>query len=883
MNCTEQIKKPNILQRIDNHNLCFLSPIDDPLKGIAIGDGSTGYLIWPEKDRLAIAVNHTDLWDLSSTDEIHNWADFEEEHTNALRHAGRLELRFSAPVLDLLYQKDYHAELSLKNATVNLNSVTPFSSLNVTAYASSEFHCALISASAAFDDENTAEVYFENWGSRTFGHWYAQIRRDASLGITDTQADAQDDFIYITRKLGKKAFCIAVKITTDDTVFSSQKHNKHSVSAHFNAAKQQKYQLAITVAIAKDEDSAKADALHRLNVFTDNLSKAYSSHCAEWAEFWQKSFVELDNNYIENLWYLNAYYGQCEMRGLYPPHFCNGIWGFQHDYVPWNHFFHWNMQLQYWAHFASGHGELVKAYLDFRFRQLPAAIRTAEKHFGVKGALYTDVSGANAVCDVSTLNNLTPGSQIGHCFWLHYRYTGDFNYLFKKGFPVIYHTALLYANLLRPGEDGYYHLFRSQAYESSPIMDDVITDRGAIQVIITDAIASMNLLDSRNMLDASFDKRSEWQEILDRLYPIQTIPMEDDEYTVINGEKRIASGIGAGRQVRIDAVPVTGIFCGEERNAAEAALEDQAYWSTVKKGDLIRSSFSTEHLKHYYGFPDPEYSAVFPNSCIGLKEKDSKLFCAMENIMNMKKPICLDGEEQVMLGQKESVPYMGWSLDPIIFARLGMADDLSQRLEDSVKAWQWYPNGMGHYGDYEMMIRESNLRFYTHDVRDCDSPDNKFSFPAWPFRHFDLEMLPIMAMAVNEMLLQSYDGSIRVFPACKSDFTGSFMLDCEGGVTVYSSMTAGRTDYVYLIAANADIILENPWNTAVEIYNDAQTENTPISRKDGREISLRICGGVLVLPIGTYPDSVAVRNITLQKNTVCKRMGRSTLGIERMF
>ncbi len=887
MDCIEKIKSKSAAERIAKHNLVFLSPVDDPLKGIPIGDGSTGCLIWPEKDRLIFSVNNTDLWDTVSSDEIHNWNLEEEENSHALRNAGRIELRFNQPVLDLIYQSDYKAVLSLKDATYTLDSVTPFSHLMAKAYASNKSKCTVISVKADFSEDNPVEAVLENWGSRTFGHWYAQVRRDPAAGIGNTASFVDDSCIYVTRRLRTGAFCTGIFIKSDCD-FVNRRQNSHSAVSTFSKRKHIKFDIVLTVALGEDEEEAKLTAQNRLNNTVKDLKFAYYEHCADWSDFWNSSYTELQDDYIENLWYLNSYYGKSEMLGALPPHFCNGIWGFNHDYVPWNHFFHWNMQLQYWAHFSAGHPELVKVYLDFRYKQLPFAIKTAKKYRGVDGALYTDVSGANAACDANTTDNLTPGSQIANFFWDYYLYTGDYDYLLKKGFPVIYNAAMLYANTVKKGEDGYYHLYRSQAYEGSPIMDDVITDRSAMSMVFDDAVKCMNLLIHNGDLLPEYDKREFISEIANNLAPIKIIPLEKDEYEVINGKKYIKSGVGKGRLIEKDFVPVTGIFCGEERGPEEAALEDSAYWSTVKKGELIRSTFSTEKRKPYYGFPDPEYSAVFPNNNIGLKDKDSDLFCAMVNLMNMKQPFALHDKEQVTFSEKESVPYCGWSLDPIVLARLGMADDLKPRLENAIEAWQWYPNGMGHYGPYDNMLKESNLRFYSHNVKDCDNPQNRFSIPAWQFRHFDLEMLPITAMAVNEMQLQSYDGVIRVFPACVKNHTGSFKLKAANSVTVYAQMTEGEADYIYIESEKENALsLVNPWKYLPKAYSKDYSEFN-LREKTANNDNL-LCfelgknSGVLILSDSYTPDNIYIHDISASENTECKRFGKSRLGIERMF
>lgn len=885
MSVIEKIKQNGTLSRIKNHNLVYRTPIDDPTRGIPLGNGSTGLLVWPEKDRLVFTVNHTDLWDLADGDEIRNWNPEDEEYTNALHQAGRLEFRFFAPVLDVLYQKDYNAVLSLADAALNLKSETPFSGLSFKAYASREYNTSVIEVNAEFKEENALEIALENWGSRTFGHWYAQVRRNPELGIGEPETAAADNGIYITRSMRKGAFCIGIRAEGLEEAKASR-INSHSGVIRDENKKRFSFRVYISVVPAKTQEEALSAVKGNIERAAAAGQKVYTSHQRDWADFWGRSYIALDDNYLENLWYLNCYFGKCEMLGNYPPHFCNGIWGFNHDYVPWNHFFHWNMQLQYWAHYAAGHSELVKTYLNFRYKQLPNAISTAKRFRNAEGALYTDVTGANAVCDRNTVDNLTPGAQIAHNFWQLYLYDGDLEYLCEKGLPVIYNAALFYLNLVKKGEDGYYHLYRSQAYESSPLMDDVITDHSAMRMIFADALACMNLLDEKGLLPESEDMRDRISEVLPKLYPIQTVPLEEDEYYSENGKLFLSNGIGAGREISCAEAPVAGIFCGEERNPDEAELEDCEYWSRVKKGDVIRNSFSSRKLQHYYGFPDPELSAVFPNDCVGLADKGGRLFAGMTNLMQMKSSFEFDGGKQIVLKTQENVPFMGWSLDPIMLARLGLAKDLKQRFSDTIDAWQWYPCGMGHYGGYYEMVRESNMRFYTYSIKDCDKSDTRFTSPAWEFRHFDLEMLPVTAMAVNEMLLQSYEGAVRLFPACPEDFTGGFYLRAENGIAVTAQMTGGKTDYA-LYTASADTVLSVFAEKGQYDFYSGSGEKTAAADYDGERSVYRMPikkgEDILMTPFGITPGQITVREIGLSENTDYKRHNRATLGIEKMY
>ena len=864
----------------DAHDLVFLSPVDDPTHGIPIGDGSTGCLIWPETDKLVFAVNHTDLWDFQDTREsFGNWGDGEEERRTSLRHAGRLELRFDAPVFDLLYQEAYEARLSLADACVKLRARTAFSDVSIRAFASNESAVTVINCEAEFQDCAAPVVFLEHWGSRTFARWYSKFRRDPSIGLSGTDTAAENGAVYITQKLNGHAFCIAAGV--DPLCAGERLHGRAGRLAPAGGSKI-RFGVYLTVADAHTEADALALAKERLKAATETGAEAiYKRHKDAWRETWERAFVSIPDDYIENLWYLNIYYANSEMRGKYPPLFCNGIWGFQRDFVPWNDYFHYNMQLGYWPLLAANQAELLKPYMDFRFRQLPRARRLALRHKSVEGALYTDVSSPSGAFDLGTLDNLTPGAQIAQTFWKYYKFTGDRAFLAGQAWPMIRETALLYANLVKPGEDGFYHIYRSEAYEASPKMDDSITDHAAMRTIFRIA------LDCMDELGENDGCREKIRRVSERLAPIRTVELREDEYYEKDGRKYIANGVGKDKPINVCLAPVTGIFRGEKRNNS---LEDTEYWNSLPAGTPIRTTFNSEHLKKYYGFPVPEFSMAVPGEVVGLKDRGSELFDALVNILRLEKRTKVS-EGQLGLNDNDDVTNMGWQINMIALARMGLADELMDTIGDAIKTWQWYPNGLGHYGGYFDSIAESNLRFYRHTANAVDKDDPrqtvKIPFPAWPFRHFDYETLPVIATAVNEMLLQSHENRIRLFPACPADFSGAFRLAAEGGFIVKARMENGVVLFAEIEATRGGVArLVDPWGEKHIYVNDIYIETVPDMADHIAEIPMRAGERLLIVEteggIERWRD-IPVRLGDKKRNGANKRFGRAGLGVPRMF
>jgi len=166
-------------------------------------------------------------------------------------------------------------------------------------------------------------------------------------------------------------------------------------------------------------------------------------------------------------------------------------------------------------------------------------------------------------------------------------------------------------------------------------------------------------------------------------------------------------------------------------------------------------------------------------------------------------------------------------------------------------------------------------------------------FPAWPFRHFDFEMLPIIATAVNEMLLQSHEGRIRLFAACPADYSGEFRLSAEGGFVVHSQMESGKVLFAEIEAARDGVIrLVDPWGqkriyaaraTAGGIEPGRYVETFPDLADDVAE--LKILAGERLIVAKTEHEIINRQGMagSKPKNASAKQCGRAWLGVPRMF
>lgn len=399
-------------------------------------------------------------------------------------------------------------------------------------------------------------------------------------------------------------------------------------------------------------------------------------------------------------------------RGKYPVVFNGSLWAWNHDVRNWVTPHHWNTQQQYWGLAAQNDTELMLPYINTYFSLMPQA----EQHAKMRGAddaiLWSeahDFFGKMTFWDRGDmLNNFTPATQIAGFFWEYYQFTDDKKFLKEKGYPFLKKAAEFYVKKLQwDKEKKEYFMYPSQPYESPRTHDlkNPITDRNMI-------ISTMTVcIEAAKTLGVDAEKIKQWQHIIDHIWPIPY---------------RVEPKLGEIMQLAYNP-------------------DGSIYPSAEVYGDWTN---------HFSG----NTSLVFPANIIGLDDKDSREFKAASNVVKHHAP------------EKNAI-----SPDPIVAARLGLGNVVMDRMRNGIRRLQDFPQGLFYNIDhwYNLSIYMDSVakpdittqRDYIYDAR------SKYpkGHPAKPFIQPGMEPLSHYSAAVNEMLLQSNEGKIRVFQQSQTD------------------------------------------------------------------------------------------------------------------
>lgn len=212
-----------------------------------------------------------------------------------------------------------------------------------------------------------------------------------------------------------------------------------------------KHDASNTVARAKSVLSCAAKAGH---------AEIFRHHRKYWNGFWQKSFIAVEDKFLENLWYCNLYALACTCgAGQKKPNEKDGC-GLHglfmgEDVAPWANgwFCDVNIEQAYWPFFTTNHVDCVMPFIDeVRNRWRLGKVR-AKEIFHMRGA---NMDAGKYMCI---------GPWYCQFLWWYYLYTGDVSFLKAKAYPVMRDVGLFFLDYLRKDSDGRYYIYPTYSPE----------------------------------------------------------------------------------------------------------------------------------------------------------------------------------------------------------------------------------------------------------------------------------------------------------------------------------------------------------------------------------------------------------------------------------
>lgn len=811
---------------LSQHDIVYLEPEFDSFNGFPLGNGDLGGMLWFTNEGITLQINKIDLYDKPANGRM------------TLRSAGRLNVNLGVPCYSYMHLADFEARLSLQNADLKIKSSTPFADTEITSWVDANSNVWVIDCQADYKKTLPSgavnRISLERWGSCDFGGWYGSRDRDVANGLGTAKVNRQENDIILEEKFeGGLHFTIACRVLETPTEILRVSDRESSMITPLSS--KQKYKILISVVSSNDSDNPTQEAISLLDkAEVKTFTALRKEHLSWWTHFWSKSFVHLADNYLENIYYIRRYLMGSSSRGKYPVPFNGGLWTTNYDHRQWATPHHWNTQESYWGLAVQNDCDLLRPYIETYVNMIPQGKALARKKGTKDGLLITeahDFSGNMVSANWGNMTtNYTPASQISKIMWEYYAYTQDRDYLRNTIYPFMKEAAEFYLNFLQWDDvRKEFYIYPAQPYEHewSSKLKNTITDRYMIESLFKNCIKAAQDLN----MDKS--KIKQWKHVISHLWapPILDVP-----------EKGKVFGLA---------------FTENNEVYPDAKTNIQGY--------------------HF----DAHTTAVFLAGVLGLDHKGTDYFEIARNIA-LHHP---KNRNAITPGA-------------IVSARLGLGDKVLERLQCSVNYLQHFNQGLfynldhwHYFSRYVDQIPNAELyaqRDYMYDSRlTYNRPEaGKSGFRTKPFVQCGMETMGILGTAINEMLLQSHEGKIRVFPAIPSKFASAFTLRAEGAFIVSSVIDSlGNIPFVEIKSlAGKECRIQNPWDDDLVQVVTQNNRNVNIEVNKDNVISFKTTIGesYIVRKKGIDVNHVS-KTYHAVPNMFPKKYGEAMLGKECTF
>jgi hypothetical protein len=189
-----------------------------------------------------------------------------------------------------------------------------------------------------------------------------------------------------------------------------------------------------------------------------------------------------------------------------------------------------------------------------------------------------------------------------------------------------------------------------------------------------------------------------------------------------------------------------------------------------------------------------------------------------------------------------------WTNDPIHAARLGLASEVASTLQGDIACYQVHPSGLAWLAS---------------------------AFQQEPY----VEQIGVVTTAVNEALVQGFDGLLRVAPAWPTGWTASGEVYVQGKSKVIVQFQSGAVAFAVLEAGSTGtVIVRNPWNASATVI-DSASQQAVVAPTSNSTLTIDAQQGhsyLIKLASAATPSAVVVSGTAA---TSVKTLGSRTIGV----
>jgi len=544
------------------------------------------------------------------------------------------------------------------------------------------------------------------------------------------------------------------------------------------------FDILLTIVTDKDAPDLFAFASERLAEAAEQGSeKLYEEHCVRWAAFWRKNYVALNDPFLEQLWYLSNYHLRCGLGGYPAAGLCGPWFGrtpTAAQFLPWNGNYtnDYNSQLPLMVPGRINRPELADNSFRMLADQLPEARKNAILCGQSRGALFPLCCGPGGEEISSGRYRFCQGSGPYWCVVLHqhYLYTRDETFFKTIFYPILREVAIFFTGYLQWEEkEQLYHLRISQNPELMYFhLSDPVDTLAFLKYTLKAAVESAGRLKANEELSAK------WKYILSH-YP--AYPSYENGFLPLRGLR--PDHIHHSRT--LGSVFPAGEF--------DPLSPETPQFETAKK--------------ELYSAPWDFFMKTY--AC-----REGSLEGWTGKVYHRALPACRLGDRKLAWKYLEDLITTNVKPNGLISHNIAVLANSA----DSERNLLSIPEKAIHHdhGPEPISLGEvTSGRCWEEATEDLECKEKMFPV---------LEGPALFLLLISEMLLQSYNGILRLFPAWPEECDAEFRdLRAEGSLLVSASKKDGAIHYVRLYAlADVNVRLLNPWPERTSIHQHGKGE-----------------------------------------------------------
>jgi len=232
------------------------------------------------------------------------------------------------------------------------------------------------------------------------------------------------------------------------------------------------------------------DGIAMMDAYESDLENLYREHKAYWSAFWNRSSISIPDRFLEHVYYVNQYALDCcsGADGVMKHHACglNGLWDVRHPTL-WGSMWYWdvNIQAAFAGVFSSNRLELAKVFSD----GLLSYVKLAEQS-------------AKDVHDAPGIAGDYPYSFYYSCWpwcaqylWFWYEYSLDKTYLKNDAFPLFLKLSEFFLHIFTYDEEkGYYSVYPDISPEQGPLAHDTVITVACVKYLFRFTVQAAEIL-----------------------------------------------------------------------------------------------------------------------------------------------------------------------------------------------------------------------------------------------------------------------------------------------------------------------------------------------------------------------------------------------------